>query len=177
MVNSCDVKHKVVSNKNKPKPYHNILFQKEIHQIQFHEVFKDFICDFSVLQGVFILKWLCLFLIVQSGNEGNLHLFWTILKWFMTGNEIKSETIMVQRAMWRGSEDKRHWMECRERERERCFKWKRKQKKKETRLFGSRWHHRCSSSSDSGNIPGWSDAAHIMGDFLRLVLDRMTRSH
>ncbi len=58
MVNSCDVKHKVVSNKNKPKPYHNILFQKEIHQIQFHEVFSDFICDFSVLQGVFILKWL-----------------------------------------------------------------------------------------------------------------------
>lgn len=44
---------------------------------------------------------------------GNLHLFWTTLKWFMSGNEIKSETIAVQRGMWRGSEDKR---QCRERD-------------------------------------------------------------
>ncbi len=36
---------RLFANKNKPKPYNNILFQKEIHQIQFHEVFSDFIHD------------------------------------------------------------------------------------------------------------------------------------
>lgn len=34
-----------------------------------------------------------------------------------------------------------------------------------------------SLSSGSGNIPGWSDASHMMGDFSFLCSDRMTRSH
>lgn len=99
-------------------------------------------------------------LIVESGNEGNLHLFWMTLKWFMSGNEIKSETITVQRGTWRGSEDERQWMERRERERE-VLQTEKEQKEKETSVFGSRWRHRFSSlSSGCGNNPGRSDASH-----------------